>query len=631
MAIKSVTQKRKLNQINDKELKFEKMPRISKEFNSKGSKKKEKKFNSNLLPIKVASGKVLQQSVSEDEEEEEEEVEELICEAPEVQNENVSKEPALTTKDLLLKRKKNIQEAKSKISQLASDILAEPQKSLKMIKDLRLMMENRESPESYYTIKKLVTVSLACLFVDILPGYRIRERTEQEKAVKLSKEVKALTEYEDGLLHQYQQYLQSLEKMIKMRRRYGNKNPATRAQLSMSEVAVQAMCDLFKHTSHFNFHNNITVVLVPIANDDRNPKVRKICCDALEAIFLSDKLGSSILAAVKAIAKVSKERGPNKLRAEFLNTLLKLKINQVDYSLINHKKTKQEKMEAKREKKKMSRREIKQMKKQKKLKNELKEVAAAEDHDEKMALHTETIQQVFLIYFRILKHKKGDLDGSQAVLPAVLQGLAKFAHMINIDFFSDLFAVLQSLVSQQTLPLQQNVHCIFTAFTILSGQGEILNIDPVDLYKMLFSLLHEVVMNAPHLKKKNKDVTKEDLDMILMCVSIMLNKRRKQITLNSLNSFIKRLSTIAVHTEQFKHTVKILEEIQKLLNSNSKALSLFDSSSQSFGTHNPYLDDPEKNCSQASCLWEMHLLRRHYATSIKQTAFQILRKASKEQ
>uniref|UniRef100_H2YPG9 Nucleolar complex protein 3 homolog n=1 Tax=Ciona savignyi TaxID=51511 RepID=H2YPG9_CIOSA len=531
--------------------------------------------------------------------------------------------PAPTNEALMIKRRKHIQEMKMKISQLACEILAEPQKSIKMIKDLRLMMEDRECPESFYTVKKLVTVSLSCLFVDIIPGYRIRERTEKEKEVKLSKDVKALTEYEEGLLHQYQLYLQSLENMIKLRRKTGKNHP-TDAQLSMSEVAVQCMCELYTNTMHFNFHNNITVVLVPIANDDREPRIRRLCCDALETIFVTDKSGSATLSAVKAIAKVGKEKGPNRLQQEFLETLLKLKINQVDYSLINHKKTKQEKKAAKEEKKKLSRRVLKHMKKQKKLNNELKEVAATEDHDEKMALHTETIQQVFLIYFRILKHKNGELNSSQLALPSVLKGLAKFAHLINVDFFSDLFSVLQSLVSKQSLPLQQNIHCIFTAFTILFGQGEVLNIDPVDLYKMLFSMLHDIATENPQSKAVKTD-GKDDLEMMLMCVAVMLNKRRKQITLQSLLSFIKRLSTSALQFPHSKETMKTLAEVQKLLNSNSKSMSLFDPSSQSFGTHKPYIDDPEKNSSQAACLWEMHLLNRHYAAAVKQTSNKILR------
>lgn len=62
--------------------------------------------------------------------------------------------------------------------------------------------------------------------------------------------------------------------------------------------------------------------------------------------------------------------------------------------------------------------------------------------------HTEILKFLFVIYFRVLKtgHKT-------ALLPAVLKGLAKFSHLINVDFFGDLMSCLETL-------LQSNVSCI---------------------------------------------------------------------------------------------------------------------------------------------------------------------------
>ena len=47
-------------------------------------------------------------------------------------------------------------------------------------------------------------VSLAAVFKDILPGYRIRPPTDKEKAMSVSKEVRKLREHESSLLSQYQ-------------------------------------------------------------------------------------------------------------------------------------------------------------------------------------------------------------------------------------------------------------------------------------------------------------------------------------------------------------------------------------------------------------------------------------------
>jgi nucleolar complex protein 3 len=75
------------------------------------------------------------------------------------------------------------------------------------------------------------------------------------------------------------------------------------------------------------------------------------------------------------------------------------------------------------------------------------------------------------------------------LLPAALQGISRFAHLVNIDFFKDLMKVLKELISREseevedddgtapTTPkdardIQHRLLCIVTAFELLSGQGE---------------------------------------------------------------------------------------------------------------------------------------------------------------
>ena len=56
------------------------------------------------------------------------------------------------------------------------------------------------------------------------------------------------------------------------------------------------------------------------------------------------------------------------------------------------------------------------------------------------------------------------------VLPSVLEGLALYAHLINITFFNDLLNVLQKLTSTHSLTLQENLHCVYTAFQVSSNR-----------------------------------------------------------------------------------------------------------------------------------------------------------------
>jgi len=67
-----------------------------------------------------------------------------------------------------------------------------------------------------------------------------------------------------------------------------------------------------------------------------------------------------------------------------------------------------------------------------------------------------------------------------------LAGIGKFAHLVNIDFFQDLMKVFKDLISLDTNDMkiaeeavestkdltQHRLHCIITAFELLSGQGE---------------------------------------------------------------------------------------------------------------------------------------------------------------
>jgi nucleolar complex protein 3 len=58
--------------------------------------------------------------------------------------------------------------------------------------------------------RKLVYLTLLAVYKDIAPGYRIRELTEQERAAKVSAEVKRLRQYEESLVHYYRLYLDAL-------------------------------------------------------------------------------------------------------------------------------------------------------------------------------------------------------------------------------------------------------------------------------------------------------------------------------------------------------------------------------------------------------------------------------------
>lgn len=85
--------------------------------------------------------------------------------------------------------------------------------------------------------------------------------------------------------------------------------------------------------------------------------------------------------------------------------------------------------------------------------------------------------------------KKSELKWNTA-LPvfSTKYNVARFAHCINVEFYQDLVRVLEGLLCDEDAPLatRHQLLCVQTVFTILSGQGEFLTIDPSSFYAHLY-------------------------------------------------------------------------------------------------------------------------------------------------
>ena len=65
----------------------------------------------------------------------------------------------------------------------------------------------------------------------------------------------------------------------------------------------------------------------------------------------------------------------------------------------------------------------------------------------------------------------------------------RFAHTINVDFFTDLVEVFNNLIANDQLDYRQCLYAIQVVLIMLSGQGEALNIDPLHFYSHLYKVL----------------------------------------------------------------------------------------------------------------------------------------------
>lgn len=176
-----------------------------------------------------------------------------------------------------------------------------------------------------------------------------------------------------------------------------------------------------------------------------------------------------------------------------------------------------------------------------------------------------------MIYFRILKKAP-----NFKLIPSVLEGLARFAHLINLDFFSDLLKIMHEMIESDVkyfknikfttfekkfyfhkikrLTFRSKLHCIKTIFIVLSGQGEALTIDPMKFYTSLYNIVLQLSVAG------NIDNTY----LLADCIDMMFLRRRKQIPTSRLLAFIKRLSIVTLQLDPSSSAV-MLNILRKLI------------------------------------------------------------------
>ncbi|KAG0209554.1 hypothetical protein BGX28_010252 [Mortierella sp. GBA30] len=671
---------------SDEEQDYEQAPRRAEGWQEKGSTR---------LPIKLADGRI--KEVADDrvrpsemkdhegEEEEEEVADSDFAEEDEVeeqeQEEEQIEEPQPEKK---VSKKVQLAQKKEEMANIAQTIIADPEANVGQLKKLRAMTQDPSD-----VIKKLALLTQLAVYKDILPGYRIRPLSEKEQSVTVSKEVAKLRDYEQSLLQNYQNYLQSLEKVLAQDRSGRDEeeaealtNGATTASLTapapavgtsadadaatkkakadLATVAIHCMCNLLTSVTHFNFRLNLMTALIARMSRRYWSELSETCSKALKEVFTEDESGEVSLDAVKLITKMIKSKSylvhPNVISV-FLSLRLKeeLPTRQSGEEEGNPKKRK------KKEKVHISKKNRKLLKAKKEVEVEMKEAEAVVDKEEKMRMQTETLKLVFITYFRILKHAPGS-----PVLPAVLEGLAKFAHLINVDFFTDLLEVLKKIMvggadaqhfdTYNPANRRTQLLCIVTAFQLLQGQGEALNIDLKAFYSQFYTVLLTVAMNpdiegnifeASEASAKEKEKQKlaakaqwkgknakkalddetlvvlgSDRELILKGFELLFFSTKGKIPVIRSASFLKRIAIASLQfpNKSMKDFLAIMKKLIQKQPQLDQLLTGSDEDRAGNGVYLPALNDPELCNPMAASLWEFELMKSHFDPKVRQMA-----------
>ncbi|XP_029045935.2 LOW QUALITY PROTEIN: nucleolar complex protein 3 homolog [Osmia bicornis bicornis] len=564
-----------------------------------------------LLPTKSQSGiietKLIEENVNEDSDNKSDEEQNKQNDNMEIEldlhteNKDANKEP-VSMIELLACRRDVLRSKRIKIGLLSSSLLEAPESKCENFKVLLEFMEETD-PEVYISVRKLATVSLLEVFKDLLPSYHILQL--QQEGVKLKKETLALQNYEAALLRYYKRYLQKLEKMSSvLRKKKGDTRQVEKPEIELGKLAVMCMCNLLTTNPYFNYSVNIANFLL-LFLDNKHEFIRQEVLKCISQVFKEDKRAELSLTIVRKLNQYIKLKA-HSVHSEVVSVLLSLRIKDINLDKEKEEETKQKKLMSHKQRiLALSKRERKKSKKLEQVEKELLETKAEENKQSKQKLLTDITSIVFTIYFRILKQAP-----NSKILSICLEGLAKFAHCINLDFYQDLVTAINKLMEDGNLSLRDQLYCIQCVFTILSGQGSSLNLDPYRFYVHLYKVLLSIHCGR----------TQSETDILIKILIQVLIQRRKRITQNCLIAFIKRITIIALQS-QHNTALGILGIIKQSMQLGKAADILLDTDcTTGDGFYQPELEEPE--CCNAHCtaLWELSALQRHYHSVVQKMA-----------
>ncbi|KAI0695905.1 nucleolar complex-associated protein-domain-containing protein [Cytidiella melzeri] len=557
-------------------------------------------------------------------------------------------------------RKARIQAAKEQIADICQEIVADPENSSGLLRRLHTFSLHEISTPTHpdplpndIVIRKLTFLSQLAVFKDIIPGYRIRALTDKEKAEKVSQMVQRTRDWEQGLVGVYQAYLRTLEAEIK-------------GKTELAECALQCMCTLLADVTHFNFRLNLMSTVIAHLSRKSWDKTSDLCLNTIISVFRNDLTGIPSLEVVRLLNRMIKERKFN-VHPEVLSCLTYLRLKtelgvRASESKVDKPETRplpKGKAAARRAKGKpteqphLSKKAQKALKEKKEIEKEIHEAAAEVDKEERAANQTETLKLLFVLYFRILKNPH-----PTPLLPAALHGISRFSHLVNIDFFKDLMQVLKGQMTREahvqhdndpgTQPVshvqdvQHHLLCIVTAFELLSGQGEALDIDLSDFSNRLYAMLPSLALmsdiesppsTSPNYSSVNvaSAKTASVADMLFRALHLAFSRRTAAGASPPWRSaaFAKRLASASMHWPPATAT-RAIEFVGTLVERDPKLEALLSTDDRSVdGVYRPDLDDPQLCHPFGTNLWELHSLSEtHWDKRVKSAALKLLTSSS---
>ncbi|KAL2156162.1 hypothetical protein VTH82DRAFT_907 [Thermothelomyces myriococcoides] len=557
-----------------------------------------------------------------------------------------------------ISEREQIRKAQEELAKIATQLNEDPEEHPGAFKALARI---GESP--ILAIQKLCIVTQMTVYKDVIPGYRIRPSSEDIAGEKLSKEVKRLRTYEQALVSGYHNYIKTLAKHAS--------SPATESQKggqSISSIAFTCACTLVTTVPHFNFRGELLRILVKKLSRRKVDDDFTKCRETLETLFREDEEGNASMEAVSLLTKMMKARD-YRIDESVLNTFLQLRLlsefsGKASQDKVSRPGDQPKGKKPKAKKEFRTKRERKLLKQQKEVDKVMALADATVSHEERERIQSEILKMVFATYFRILKARTSHLMG------AVLEGLAKYAHLINQDFFGDLLEALKDLI-RDSEKLEEDPNgglsgdegddqlsvfrdtsreallCTETAFALLEGQDahnarSDLHLDLsffiTNLYRSLLSLSVnpdiELGAKSLHLSDPNDTSTgnlpnRRHNRVNLQTTTVLLMRCLSSVLLPPWNirsvpplrlaAYTKQLMTVALQLPE-KSCQAVMGMVHDVLHTHGRKVNALWNTEErkGDGTYNPLSETVEGSNPFTTTVWEGELLRKHYCPKVRE-------------
>ncbi|ORC92992.1 putative condensin subunit 1 [Trypanosoma theileri] len=306
------------------------------------------------------------------------------------------------------------------------------------------------------------------ILCDVIPGYKISATLEDEDGAqggRKQKEVYQVQKLEHEVLAQYEHFLQLLRRLQR------KTHPEQQA------LGSRLCAQLVSHASEFNHADK----LLSLAVDFANAKSTRVAQPALKALselldgqMVSDATESIVSAILNIVRRQSYAMNP-----KLLNLLLHIRVALVD---IHRRDLTEEKAKNKRLKKE-----------DKELARQMQKSKARRDRAEVAVKQGRILHRVFVIYLRIMEASKSCSQHHQTkILAPTLEGLVKFAPLVNVELYHQLLTALKDLVNDETTSVTTKLHALVAVASLAQRDATAAAGD----WRVDLSYFHEVLFRC---------------------------------------------------------------------------------------------------------------------------------------